>query len=105
MRLAARSEGGSAVVIALPLFSEATLTLHGGAIMADLSSDIELAAQGPKSHSVDGETAVARDIDDLIKADKYLAAKTAAANGRGGLRFSKFVPGGAAGTPVQGGGQ
>jgi hypothetical protein len=73
--------------------------------MADLSSDIEEAAQGPKSHTVDGETATARTIDELIAADRYLAAKAAASRGRGGLRFSKFVPGGAAGTPVQGGGE
>lgn len=73
--------------------------------MADLSDEIEAAAQGPKSHSVDGESAVARDIDDLIKADRYLAAKAAAGNPMRGLRFAKIVPGGAAGTPVQGGGQ
>ena len=69
--------------------------------MADLSDDIELAAAGPKKVTVDGETTEARDIADLIKADKYLAAKAAAKNGRGGLRFSKFVPPGAAGTPVR----
>jgi hypothetical protein len=72
--------------------------------MADLSSDIEQAATGPKSHMVDGEMAVARSIDELIKADRYLAAKAAAAKGRGGIKFSKLVPGGAAGTPIQGGG-
>lgn len=72
--------------------------------MADLSADIEEAAGGMKSHSVDGETATARSIDELIAADRYLAAKAAAQNGRGGLRFSKFVPGGAAGTPIQNGG-
>lgn len=73
--------------------------------MADLSSDIEDAAKGPKSHTVDGETAVARDISQLIEADRYLSAKAAAAKGRGGLRFGKFVPGGAAGTPIQSGGE
>ena len=70
--------------------------------MADLSDEIEEAAQGPKSHTVDGESATARDIKDLIEADKYLAAKAAASKKGGGLRFSKFVPGGAAGTPVAG---
>lgn len=70
--------------------------------MADLASEIEEAAAGPKSVTVDGETTIARSIDELIQADKYLAAKTAAAQGRGGLRFSKFVPGGAAGTPISG---
>lgn len=69
--------------------------------MADLSDKIETAASGPKSHTVDGETAVARNIDELIKADKYLASKAAGAKAHGGLRFAKIVPGGAAGTPRQ----
>lgn len=69
--------------------------------MADLSSDIETAATGPKRAIVDGVDMQARSIDELIAADKYLAAKAAAAKGRAGLRISKFVPGGAAGTPVK----
>lgn len=70
--------------------------------MADLSAQIETAATGPSMVTVDGETVKARSIDEMIKADRYLAAKTAAANRKTGIRFAKIVAGGAAGTRVQG---
>ena len=35
-----------------------------------------------------------RSLADLIKADQYVAAKTAATNGRRGLRFSRLIPDG-----------
>lgn len=68
--------------------------------MADLSSDIQSAAQGPKSHSMDGEQAVARNIDELIKADRYLAAKANAAATRrlGGIRLGVFKSSGSTGS-------
>lgn len=69
--------------------------------MADLSTDIENAATEPKQASVDGVSAQARDIDELIKADKYLAKKAAVSNKSFGLRFAKLVPGSAAGTPTR----
>lgn len=69
--------------------------------MADLSSNIETAATQPKSATVDGVSAQSRDIDELIKADRYLARKTANANASFGLRFAKLVPGSAAGTPTR----
>lgn len=69
--------------------------------MADLDAEIEQAAKDPKSVTVDGETVQSRDIDELIKADRYLAGKTAAAKAKAGIRFTKLVPGGAAGTPTQ----
>lgn len=84
-----------------PEQSGSPLFLSPESVMADLSSDIETAATGPKSHEVDGEKAVARSIDELIAADRYLASKAAAGKAHGGLRFAKFVPGGAAGTPRQ----
>lgn len=68
--------------------------------MADLTNTITDAAGGPSMVSVDGETVKARSIDELIKADRYLAAKAAAAAGKTGIRFSKIVPGSAAGTPT-----
>jgi len=43
--------------------------------MADLTETIEEAAESPAAHAVDGESATARPIQDLIAADKYLAAK------------------------------
>lgn len=67
--------------------------------MADLSTDIETAATDPKQAAVDGVQVTARSIDEMIAADRYLAKKNAAAaNGRGGLRFAKFVPPSSAGT-------
>lgn len=69
--------------------------------MADLSSQIETAAGQPKKHTVDGESTEARGIDELIKADRYLAAKQANAKKKGGLRFGKLIPPSAAGTEVQ----
>ena len=63
--------------------------------MADLATQIEQAANDPASHSVDGETVVARSVGDLIQADQYLAAKSAASKRRRGIRFSKLVNPGA----------
>jgi len=63
--------------------------------MADLSADIEDAATGPALVTIEGETVKARSIDELIKADRYLAAKAAAAAGGPGVRFMKIVSGGA----------
>lgn len=60
--------------------------------MTDLASNIETAATKPKQASVDGTSVVAQDVDSLIKADKYLAAKHAASAGRIGLRFFKLQP-------------
>jgi len=67
--------------------------------MADLSNEIETAAGTPKKHAVDGESTEARSIDELIKADRYLAAKNATAKKKGGLRFGKLIPPSASGTP------
>jgi hypothetical protein len=45
----------------------------------DLSDQIEQAANDPAAASVDGQSVTATPIPDLIAADKYLAAKEAAA--------------------------
>ena len=65
--------------------------------MADASTDlgdaIATAASRPQSATGDNGSVTGRSIDDLIKADQYLAAKRR----RGpGFRLSKIVPGGAA---------
>jgi hypothetical protein len=55
---------------------------------------IDRNAKGPASVTVAGETTTVKDIDQLIKADKHLAAKRAKANGNLGVMFGKIVPGG-----------
>lgn len=70
--------------------------------MADLSEQIEEAANGPARAAADGVDVTARPIRDLIEADKYLTAKRAAAtNKTGGLRFAKLVPPGTTGREVE----
>lgn len=58
-----------------------------GAIVmpSDLTERLEEAIAEPVSASQDGRSATDRSIDDIIKADKHLASKEAAANGIGGL--------------------
>lgn len=63
--------------------------------MADLSEQIEQAANDPASVSVDGLSAAAKPIGEIIKADQYLSAKNAAASRRRGIRFSKIINPGA----------
>lgn len=55
---------------------------------------IESAALAPKKVAVDGQSVEEHSIRDLIEADRYLAAKRAAANSRPhfGLRFTKLIP-------------
>lgn len=61
----------------------------------DFTETIETAAVEPASASADGVQMQARSISELIEADRYLASKRAAANGFGGIRMAKIVPGGA----------
>lgn len=68
----------------------------------DLSQQIEDAATGPARVVSDGTDVTARPIKDLIEADKYLAAKRAAAKSKtGGIRFAKVIPPGTTGRPVE----
>lgn len=60
--------------------------------MADLSSDIETAAVQPKAASVDGTNVQARTIDEMIRADEYLAKKTGQSRNHLGLTFRKLIP-------------
>jgi hypothetical protein len=62
--------------------------------MADLSSEIETAASQPAKATADGVSVEQRSLSDLIAADKYLKAQTAATKNHFGLRISKLEPGG-----------
>lgn len=61
----------------------------------DLQDVIRDAAEKPASASVDGRSAQARSIGELIEADKYLAEKAAAGKRTLPIRYGKFTPGGA----------
>lgn len=60
--------------------------------MPDLSDQIEDAAGTPKAAMVDGRSATARDIDDLIKADEYLEQKQARSRSTLPIRLAKISP-------------
>lgn len=60
----------------------------------DLSNDIATQAIKPIAAAADGQSASARPIDDLIKADQYLAGKAATSLRRRGIRFTKMIPSG-----------
>ena len=63
----------------------------------DLKDAIKKNAQGPKQASADGVTAQQHSLADQIAADKYLAAKDAAArNPAKGFTRVKIVPPGTA---------
>lgn len=62
----------------------------------DLSSEIQAAAQEPKSVTADGVKVDQQSIGDMIEADRYLAGKNAAnRTASRGLRFNKLSPPGA----------
>ena len=56
---------------------------------------IEQNALGPKRVQIANQSVEQQVIADQIKADEYLAAKSAAKKPQMGLRFSKIVPPGA----------
>lgn len=58
----------------------------------EIEDAIEDAAITPKSVEGDEGKVTARDIDELIKADEYLASKTAMRKKGKGIRFSKMIP-------------
>lgn len=60
--------------------------------MPDLSTDIAEQAVEPLSVTADGQTTVGRTMQDMIDADRYLATKTASANRRRGLFFTRLLP-------------
>lgn len=62
--------------------------------MSDLEDQIKEVAENPKKVAGDSGSVEEHSIDDLIKADKYLASKEAGRLGRG-FRISKIVAPGA----------
>lgn len=58
----------------------------------DLTGDIAQQAVEPITVSADGQTSTGRSVDDLIKANNYLAACVAAKSKRRGLLFTKLLP-------------
>jgi len=66
--------------------------------MADPTNIPEAIAQvalSPKSSEENGRIVTEHRLDQLIKADNHVAAKTAGRKNHMGLRFSKIVPPGA----------
>jgi hypothetical protein len=61
----------------------------------DLDETIRDNAQGPAKASGDSGSMEQHKLPDQIAADRYLAAKQAAASKRRGLVFNKLVPPGA----------
>ena len=59
----------------------------------EIEDAIRDAVNEPASASEDGQSATARSIDELIKADKYLAQKAASAKKKTGIRFGRFIAG------------
>lgn len=55
---------------------------------------LEQAALGPKAVSVGNQSVTQQSVDDIIKADRYLAEKAAAAAGAPGIRLFQLKPGG-----------
>jgi hypothetical protein len=60
----------------------------------EVSNKLAEAAVGPKRVRTDAGEVESHDLVDIIEADKYLAAKAAAAgtNKHRGLRFNKIIP-------------
>ena len=63
---------------------------------SELEEAIIDAAQKPSSATVDGRSATAQPLRDMIDADRYVEGKRAARKSSGwGIRFAKIVPPGA----------
>jgi hypothetical protein len=60
--------------------------------MADLTDQIEDAAASPKKVTGDAGSVEAHSLDELVKADQYLASKAAAQSSGRGLLLSQFKP-------------
>lgn len=61
----------------------------------EIRDKIASTAQGPKRVRTDAGEVEAQDLESMIAADKYLAAKNAVSSGsntRRGLRFNKLIP-------------
>lgn len=67
----------------------------GGVLLATIEDQIASDALEPKEVEADGIVSKNHDLDQLIKADRYLASKKAAKKGFG-IKRTKMVPPGAA---------
>lgn len=66
--------------------------------MADpetIADAISVVATGPKRTKVKNTEVEEHDLDQLIKADNHVAAKTAGTRNHQGMRFNQIVPPGA----------
>jgi hypothetical protein len=72
----------------LQLFAQAFSLSDSDTISEAIVSNVT----GPSRVVVAGEEVDAKNVRELIDADNHLAGKAAAAAGRSGLRFFKFVP-------------
>lgn len=63
--------------------------------MADLSNDIAEQVIEPITSAADGQSSTGRSVEELIRADQYLAAKSAITKRRRGVYFSKISTPGA----------
>lgn len=62
--------------------------------MADISDSIPAAAATPASATVDGQSVTGRSLDELIRADQYLANKAAGRGRTLPIRKAKLIPDG-----------
>jgi len=58
----------------------------------EVSNKLAEAAIGPKRVRTDAGEVAAHDLDQIVEADKYLAAKAAAKTASRGLRFNRIIP-------------
>lgn len=65
------------------------------AIPEDIDDAISLVARSPKRTKVKGTEVEEHDLQSLIEADRYIAAKNASSKNHLGLRFVKITPPGA----------
>lgn len=61
----------------------------------NLEDAIRRNAASPKSAQVDGQRVEQRGLDELVRADRYLAGKKAARSRASGLKFTKMSHSGA----------
>lgn len=66
--------------------------------MAEVNLSIDTKAAQPKQASGDGHSVSSHSLSELIKAEKHLAAKQAAARPFGGIRMSRVRLPGSTGT-------
>lgn len=87
--------GGLAMATWITDSSPAGDVMNLSAVSSTTTDAIDEATQRPKKVVVDGRTVEAPTIPELIEADRYKRSLAATNTGRGGARYSKYVPPGA----------